>query len=159
MIRTAILVDGAFYRKRAYSLFGDKTPNQRANELEWYCKRHIREEKDTSSLYRVFYYDCPPMSKKVYHPFLKIAKDFEKTSEYQWATDFFKELTHKRKFALRLGRLAEEQAYYNLKPEITKKLFRGAISLSDIKEFDFAIDVKQKGVDMRIGIEYFFVSF
>lgn len=30
MIRTAILVDGAFYRKRAYNLFGDKTPAERA---------------------------------------------------------------------------------------------------------------------------------
>lgn len=159
MIRTAILVDGAFYRKRAYSLFGDKTPAQRADELEWYCKRHIREEKDKSTLYRVFYYDCPPMNKKVYHPFLKVAKDFEKTPEYKWATDFFKELTHKRKFALRLGRLAEEQAYYNLKPEITKKLFRGSIALSDIKESDFAIDVKQKGVDMRIGIDISSLAF
>lgn len=120
MIRTAILVDGAFYRKRAYSLFGDKTPAQRADELEWYCKRHIREEKDKSTLYRVFYYDCPPMNKKVYHPFLKTTKDFEKTPEHKWATDFFKELTHKR---------------------------------------NFAIDVKQKGVDMRIGIDISSLAF
>lgn len=69
MIRTAILVDGAFYRKRAYYFWGDKTPKERADELEYYCKRHIRDEKkDTASLYRVFYYDCPPISKKVYHP-------------------------------------------------------------------------------------------
>jgi hypothetical protein len=27
MIKTAILVDGAFYRKRAYALFGDLTPS------------------------------------------------------------------------------------------------------------------------------------
>ena len=33
MIRTAILVDGAFYRKRAYHLFGDKSPAERAKEL------------------------------------------------------------------------------------------------------------------------------
>ena len=34
MIRTAILVDGAFYRKRAYHLYGDKSPAERADELE-----------------------------------------------------------------------------------------------------------------------------
>ena len=57
MIRTAILVDGAFYRKRAYHLYGDKTPAERADELEWYCKRHIREEhNEKCSLYRIFYY-------------------------------------------------------------------------------------------------------
>ena len=31
--KTAILVDGAFYRKRAYNLFGDKDPVARAQEL------------------------------------------------------------------------------------------------------------------------------
>lgn len=45
MIRTAILIDGAFYRKRAYYIYGDKKPAERADELEWYCKRHIRDEK------------------------------------------------------------------------------------------------------------------
>ena len=48
MIRTAILVDGAFYRKRAYNLFGDLPPAKRAKELSSYCHRHIKEEKDGS---------------------------------------------------------------------------------------------------------------
>lgn len=75
MIRTAILVDGAFYRRRSYYIYGDKEPSERADELEWYCKRHIREEKaDQCSLYRVFYYDCPPMDKKVYHPLLILSQ-------------------------------------------------------------------------------------
>jgi uncharacterized LabA/DUF88 family protein len=154
MIRTAILIDGAFYRKRAYHLYGDKTPKERADELEWYCKRHIREEKkDDCSLYRVFYYDCPPMDKKVYHPFLKRQIDFGKTADYEWATAFFKELTHKRKFALRMGRLAEEQALFNIKPAAMKKLLNGSVSIDALTERDFALDVKQKGVDMRIGID------
>ena len=46
MIRTAILVDGAFYRKRAYTLFGNKSPEERARELSSYCHRHIKEEKE-----------------------------------------------------------------------------------------------------------------
>ena len=58
-----------------------------------------------------------------------------------------------------MGHLAEEQAYFNLKPDITKKLMRGTISLSDIKESDFFINVKQKGVDMRIGIDISSLSF
>ena len=31
--KVAILVDGAFYRRRAYHLFGDKPPKDRAEEL------------------------------------------------------------------------------------------------------------------------------
>ncbi len=50
MIRTAILVDGAFYRKRACNLFGDKRPEERAKELSSYCHRHIKEEKEGATL-------------------------------------------------------------------------------------------------------------
>ena len=42
MIRTAILVDGGFYQKRAYSLFGKKSPKERADELLSYCHRHLK---------------------------------------------------------------------------------------------------------------------
>ena len=106
MIKTAILVDGAFYRKRAHNLFGEKTPAQRAKELSSYCHRHIKEEKEGAHLYRVFYYDCPPIAKKIYHPLLQKQVDLSRTSDYAWANEFFKELKHQRKFALRLGRLA-----------------------------------------------------
>ena len=159
MIRTAIMVDGAFYRKRAYYFWGDLSPADRAHELAQYCKRHIKDEKDGATLYRVFYYDCPPSAKKVYHPLLKRAVDLSASDQYKWANDFFTELKHQRKFALRLGRLAEEQAYYNLRPQITKKLINGTITVDDLTENDFIINMKQKGVDMRIGVDIASVTF
>ena len=159
MIRTAILVDGAFYRKRAYNLFGDKTPEERAKELSSYCHRHIKEEKDGATLYRVFYYDCPPIAKKVYHPLLKKQIDLGKTEDYTWANDFFNELKHQRKFALRLGRLAEEQAQFHIKPDIFKKILNGTMQLEDLQEKDFSLSVTQKGVDMRIGIDISSLAF
>ena len=39
-IKTAILVDGGFYRRRAYACLGDLTPKERADELDVYCRRH-----------------------------------------------------------------------------------------------------------------------
>lgn len=159
MIRTAIMVDGAFYRKRAYYFWGDLSPADRAHELAQYCKRHIKDEKDEATLYRVFYYDCPPSAKKVYHPLLKKAVDLSDSDQYRWANEFFTELKHQRKFALRLGRLAEEQAYYNLRPQITKKLINGALTVDDLTENDFIINMKQKGVDMRIGVDIASVTF
>ena len=64
-IRTAILVDGGFYRKRARSLWGDKDPKARAEELKDYCYLHLRDKYENRYLYRVFYYDCPPVSENV----------------------------------------------------------------------------------------------
>ena len=40
MAKTAILVDGGFYRKRAAHLWGKKTAEERAKELNAYCMAH-----------------------------------------------------------------------------------------------------------------------
>lgn len=159
MIKTAIMVDGAFYRKRAYYFWGDISPAERAKELYHYCLRHIHDEKAGAELYRVFYYDCPPSAKKIYHPLTKRTVDLGASDQYKWTNEFFKELMHQRKFALRLGRLAEEQAFYNLKPTITRKLLNGTITVNDITEADFNLEIKQKGVDMRIGVDIASVTF
>lgn len=142
------MVDGAFYRKRAFNIFGEKTPIERAKELSAYCYRHIKEEKDGATLYRVFYYDCPPINKQIYHPLLKRAVALGKTSDYIWANEFLKELKHQRKFALRMGRLAEEQASFNIKPEVFRKLINKTCTLEDLTEKDFSLSVNQKGVDI-----------
>lgn len=157
MIKVAILVDGGFYRKRAHFLFGEKTPEERANELVKYCMRHLKQdtfyENETVVLYRIFYYDCPPASKNITHPLTGKMISLEKTELYSWVNDFFSELSKKRKVAIRKGELLESSVGYVLKPEITKKLCQKRISVDNLKESDFILDLKQKGVDMRIGLD------
>jgi len=162
MIKTAILVDGGFYRYRAQSLWGEKRATERADELINYCNRHLSyhgKESLKADLYRIFYYDCPPMSKKMYHPLLKRQIDYAKTDLYTWTTEFFNELKTKRKVALRLGTLADNLAHFNLNPEITKKLCRGIMKWDELTPEDFKLDVKQKGVDMKIAVDIASLSF
>lgn len=152
-IVTAILVDGAFYQRQAYALFGEKTPLERADELISYCNRHIKEGHEKKFLYRIFYYDCPPSEKNVYHPLKGRTVNLKKTGEYAWKNEFYEALKCKRKVALRMGELLESQAGYIIKPEVTKKLCRRDITLDDLTESDFSLDIQQKGVDMRIGLD------
>ena len=67
--------------------------------------------------------------------------------------DFLGEMKLQRKVAVRLGTLADEQARYILKPDILKHLCNGRKSWEDITEDDFILDVRQKGVDMKIGLD------
>ena len=159
MIKTAIMVDGAFYRKRAYYFWGDKSPKDRAKELSVYCNRHIKDEKAGAELYRVFYYDCKPTKKNIYHPLTKTQIDMSKSDIFLWSQDFFQELKHQRKFALRFGRLAEEQARYTLKTDVVRKLLKKEITVDNLTVDDFYLDIKQKGVDMRIGVDIASVTF
>ena len=152
-MKTAILVDGGFYRKRAQIALGDVSAQERASELANYCKRHLESHGEHNELYRIFYYDCPPISKRIYHPFLKTQIDLSKTDLYIWMNQFLNELKKKRKFALRLGKLAEEQAHYTIRPDIIKKLCNGNLAFSNLCESDFCIEINQKGVDMKIGLD------
>ncbi len=159
-MKTAILVDGGFYRRRAQIMLGEKSAVDRAKELENYCRRHLAEKNQPPhDLYRIFYYDCPPMTKKVYHPFLKQQVDFSKSDLYSWMESFLDELKHRRKFALRMGKLADSQACYTLRPDVVKKLCNGRIQFEDLTESDFMITVDQKGVDMKIGLDIASMSY
>lgn len=150
-IVTAILVDGGFYRRRARRLFGDKEPDQRAQELVTYCFRHVLRSQ--SHLYRIFYYDCPPSDKVLFHPLTRTNVNLRKTPEYEWMTDFLAAIVRKRKVALRRGEELETQHGYQLKHEALKRLCSGKITVSELAETDFGLDITQKGVDMRIGLD------
>lgn len=154
---TAILIDGAYYRKRASKVFGYKSPEERADELDGYVKRHLNEKingiKYSHQLYRIFYYDCPPSSKAIFNPITKTNNELSKTDNYKWANEFFDCLKRKRKYALRMGELSDSNAGYYLSPEKTKLLLTGKIAVEDIRENDLSFSISQKGVDMRIGID------
>lgn len=152
-MKTAILVDGGFYRRRAQKVWGDKSAQDRAVELANYCKRHLNSHGERNDLYRIFYYDCPPSSKRIFHPFLNSQVDLGKSDLYTWTIQFFDELKKKRKFAIRLGKLAEEQAYYTIRPDIVRKLCNGSLKFDELTQADFCLEIAQKGVDMKIGLD------
>ena len=157
MGNTAIFVDGGFYRKRAASLWDKKTPEKRASELYAYCMEHIKhaqkDSMDPVRLYRIFYYDCDPLDKVVYHPYLKKNTDYKKTEMYQWTMAFFDCLKQQRKMCLRKGLLLDSDATFVIRPNKMKELLSGKISLSDLSEHDFSPSWRQKGVDMKLGID------
>lgn len=161
MGKVAILVDGGFYKKRAKVLFGDKSPEERADELVSYCMRHLKDDTGNHdvSLYRIFYYDCPPSDKVVYNPITEKTVDLKEHPLYDWNNKFLKELASKRKVALRMGELLEGSMGYILKAEVLKKLCRKEITVDDLKESDLQMDIKQKGVDMRIGLDISSIAF
>lgn len=151
MGKMAILVDGGFYLKRAKCLKGSKTPEARAEELVQYCKKHTSHEN--AELYRIYFYDCDPISKKAYHPLHNRTFDQSKTSEYKWKIEFFAALAKKRKVALRKGEELEGSCEFVLKRESARDLCRGKKKVEQLTDDDYILDVQQKGVDVRIGLD------
>lgn len=157
MDTVAILVDGGFYLRRAKRMLGEHSAEESATILHEYCLSHLTHteggQKVRDNLYRIFYYDCPPIDRNVFHPLLGKDKALKKEPLYQWMTQFQEELRSKRKVALRLGRLSDNGIGYILSTEVVKSLCNGTKRWEDLSEADFTLNVKQKGVDMRIGID------
>lgn len=160
---TAILVDGGFFRKRIKDCSFINDPVQSAQELDMYCRRHLTEHINgiyhEHQLYRIFYYDCPPIQKTIFNPLTKQNYDFGKSNEFKWTENFLNELKKRRKFALRFGRISDKNINFTIKSKILKQLFLKKIKFEDLTEKDIFPDIKQKGVDMRIGLDIASLSY
>ncbi|HFC7108835.1 TPA: NYN domain-containing protein [Neisseria meningitidis] len=115
-----------------------------------HLKDKINGTDQMDDLYRIFFYDCVPFEKKMHNPVSHRAIDFSKTPEAIFRCNLHTELKKKRKLALRLGKLSDNTAWI-LKPQVMKNLLKNPST--QITENDVVLDVKQKGVDMRIGLD------
>ena len=151
-ISTAILVNGTFYRKRAQKMLGSAKAEDRANELENYCMKHL---SNSSQLHQIFYYDCLPEDKIIYHVYTKKNINYGESNFCSWMNTFINSLKAKRKFSLRLGKLVPryENEYHTLKTNVLKELFDGTKQFNELTEDDFMLSVEQKGLEMQIAID------
>jgi uncharacterized LabA/DUF88 family protein len=157
MAKMAILVDGGFYKVKIRNINGNQklTPQELATELVNYCNKHVEASNKESGRehYRTFYYDCPPIQTTVYNPITKQTEDIGKSATFTRLKAFLKELTLKDKLALRLGRLNASHIQYILKPRAQQALFEGRKTVEQLVREDLKLDIGQKGVDMRLGLD------
>ena len=173
---TAILVDGAFFLRRFKHCFPDHNradPSSVAHGLGmlayWHLVQRIgpaevMEQVSKNSLlaesrqfYRIFFYDCPPLEKRMHTPLGKRSINFGKSPEAVFRRELHREILKLRKVALRLGRL-NETSRWRLSESATAKLIASPDTFEPT-DADFEIDTKQKGVDMRLGLDVASLAF
>ncbi len=156
---TAILIDGDFFIRRYRTLRDKQTPDEVAKGLHKMCLSHLRQQNTTRKLYRIFFYDCAPLSNKIHNPITKEPIDLSKTPTGLWRIAFHEELRKLRKVALRFGYLDSAYAHWVLKSESFKNVLAGRTPVEDLEAYDVRYEVRQKGVDMRIGLDIASMAF
>lgn len=159
MAIAAVLIDGAYFVKRFRAIEPHNAyDGKRAAELACrFAMRHLNERARKFDLYRIFFYDCPPVEKKMHLPFSKKVVDFSVSDEAKFRKVLHETLRIKRKVALRLGTLAH--ADWVFKPSVASQLLKGKKKFEDLTDDDVILDVRQKGVDMRIGLDISSLTF
>jgi uncharacterized LabA/DUF88 family protein len=134
-------------------------------------------------VYRLFYYDATPFEGVSHHPILNRRIEFGKSEVASFRRELFSELRHKRKFALRLGHVTKESDWClssrttrriltmrkcveQLETALLKQtpsamsdgdyrseLLEFVAMMREIGEHDVTFGLRQKGVDMRIGLD------
>ncbi|SAK39620.1 NYN domain protein [Caballeronia fortuita] len=159
---TAVLIDGAYFVKRFRQIEPQNAYNaQRASEQAFrWAVAHLHESRSRTKhdLYRIFFYDCPPVQKKHHNPIDKRPVDFSKSTEAIFRLELHELLKKKRKLALRLGHLAGDSGW-TIKPFVVGELLKGRKKFEELAADDVYLDVRQKGVDMRIGLDIASLSF
>ncbi len=140
-------------KKQSVDKYEDLNPERLAHAIHTHCLKHINKEND-EELYRIFFYDCKPLDKKVHYPHTQRSLDLSKSSTYKERTALHKHLISKPCLALRLWYLDANNARWVIhNKEKEKKLFKGEIYITDFTNDDFIYHAKQKGVDMKIGLD------
>lgn len=153
---TAVMIDAAFFLKRALRIFGRPTPEQAAKRLHGMALDHLNDSQSgqrTARLYRIFVYDAPPAAWKGHYPISKRAIDLSRSETAIWRKTFHEALRGMRKVALRLGEIPTHIIRWELRPEVLKELLNGKRDWQTLKDEDFMLNFRQKGVDMRLGID------
>lgn len=151
-VKVAVLIDGGFFIKCFNSVYNkskNMTGEEVANRLYTIAHYHVGNE---NTLYRIFYYDCLPFDKKMHNPISGKSIDFKTTEEYKFRMSLFEALKKKRKVALRLGTLKESKTW-GIYPHSVKELLAGKKDLKDLTPDDVYVELRQKGIDMKIGVD------
>lgn len=151
-VKIAVLIDGGFFVKRFNSLYNKDRKMTGAQVADYLYTMAMKHVGNNNTLYRIFYYDCLPLDKKVHNPISKKLVDYSLTDEYKFRMDLLETLKQKRKVALRIGTLKDNHNW-QIYPGRVKELLSGKKKLEDLKDSEIYLDVQQKGIDMKIGVD------
>lgn len=162
VIKTAILIDGAYFLKRvapAMRAAGERFDAEGiADLLEEMVRGHLEQLNKTwqapdssQLLYRNFYYDARPSERKIRMPVSRRQFLHSATEEAKLRVRLFRALHGRRSFAVRLGQVNGND--WVLGKEARDRLLDGDASALPLSDADFVPSLRQKGVDMRIGLD------
>jgi uncharacterized LabA/DUF88 family protein len=114
--------------------------------------------EETPELYRIFFYDCPPLKKRAQYRVSGRPLNFAKSEVAILRDEIHTELSGIRKVALRLGVLNEGLSGWIPQADAVKRWLADPDKF-DPQDEDFIYDIKQKGVDMRLGLDVAAMAF
>ena len=164
MVKAAILIDGGYFLRRLPKVRRDVNvhdPSEVVRSVNQLVRGHLEQLNGVYQLpnyfqllYRTFYYDAWPYEGKEQTPVTKRPINYSKTDQAIFRRDLFNALLDSPNLAVRLGEVRRNRSrFWMLKPEPQKEMLNGSLPASSLIDNHFEPMLRQKGVDMRIGLD------
>ncbi|MBE9580138.1 MAG: NYN domain-containing protein [Proteobacteria bacterium] len=147
MKKAAVLLDGSFVQKVLQRQLR-KPPT--AEETVHFAKACVEGSEE---LFRIYYYDCPPFGLTRTKPISNEEVDFAATPLFNQQTAFQNKLSCMDHIAFRKGMLSFKG--WKIGPYAIKHLMKNP---RQVQAQDLVPDLKQKRVDMKIGLDIAWLS-
>ncbi|MGY4677732.1 NYN domain-containing protein [Pasteurella sp. P03HT] len=175
MKKTAVLIDGGFFFARVGYFYRKHFSTKELTsdhliDLLWkLVKFHIEKkhgqhiEREPLELYRIYYYDSPPLDKQVKYPLCENGektprnKNFKDDPMYKLRLEFHQKLKETRKTALRMGTTQDND--WQIKGHTLKELRKGIKKWEDLTNDDWFYQITQKSVDVKLGMDITILSY
>lgn len=146
--KVAILLDGAFVQKRLKQLLKlEHYPE--AEAIYDFALNLINEDEE---IFRIFFYHGEPFRGQVNEPISGEEYDFNSSAVVAYSEKLFKELGQKNYIAIRKGETVFRG--WKLKDKAVERLMsESKEDFKPLNDDDFAPELAQKGVDIRIGLD------
>lgn len=179
MNKVAILIDGGFYLKRLSTVRSDvdtRSSEAIARSIRQLVRGHLEklsklqhstfynpenrnrefviEPNLYAQHYRTFYYDAPPFKMDTQRPISLKSIHYKTSPDYQAKLDLFELLKRERNLAVRLGQTKGDASFpWQLRTSSLQAILSKDKKADDLTDKDFVTTIRQKGVDMRMGLD------
>jgi len=150
MYKYAILIDAGFIKKKLGSTNNSLTTVEPIIDFVEKVKSEVSQIIETDAfLYRIYYYDAHPASFKVKNPISNAPTNLQSTDTYRANKSILDRLKKAPNFAIRLGECVDRG--WKVKGHVLRK--NDGAGTVNVVESDLSMNIQQKGVDMRIGLD------
>jgi len=146
--KTAVLLDLGFVLHKLRALLGNR--HATAGEVRDFALRCLQSNEE---LFRIYCYHCLPYAEREIHPVSRAVVDFSATRKFTAMSHFIRDLEVLDNVAFRCGQLSFDG--WLIKRTSAMDVIRTARALTGN---DFEPDLKQKHVDMKIGLDVAWLS-
>jgi uncharacterized LabA/DUF88 family protein len=142
------MLDGGFLTKKLRQRLSRTVTAEdvQAECARWMSLPHVSDYE----LLRIYFYDAHPAKDTISRPVSGSSLELSKSPRYIEAQKLHSKLELMPNMALRMGELILTRDKWKLSSRCTRELKRTPRALQDD---DFELDIGQKGVDLRIGLD------